>query len=195
MPELYEIDHLLEPQHPDQHSSIGLANCNSDSESDDGAGYDYGGTTTEPGEEPTCTIIEATSDSDTQGSSVSDIEGSRNHNLESKSTQKRAKTRGLPAVCRGVLWVINTTGCIRGTFLVQFDEPHLEWARLDVNSNLLHPVAYCDRHTNIKDEAVPESLRRLLPPPEEAISPAPSVINFEEHTTVVDDGRSVYTAT
>lgn len=192
-PELYKIDHLLEPQHPDQHSSIGLGNCDSDSESDDGAGYNYGGTTTEQAAGPTRTIIEAESDSDTQGSGVSDAEGSKNHGLESNSTRKPAKMRGLPAVCRGVLWVINTTGCIRGTFLAQFDEPHLDWTRLDVNSNLLHPVACCDRHTNINDAAIPEPLRRLLPPPEAAIPPAPSVVNSEDHTTVIDDGRSVYT--
>jgi superfamily II DNA/RNA helicase len=93
----------------------------------------------------------------------SDCEGDEVYGSGSECNRGQ-KSRNIPAVCRGVLWTINTTGCVRGTFLLQFDEIGLNLADLDVSNALDPRYPCCDRHTHPSDASIPEELRVLLPP-------------------------------
>jgi superfamily II DNA/RNA helicase len=74
----------------------------------------------------------------------------------SQTTRQYAK---LPSLCRMLMWMVNTNGCIREALMRYFDEAQF-------SSSAYTPSHYfpcCDRHTPYEDLSA--SFRRLLPVP------------------------------
>lgn len=196
--DLYNIDDLFMP------SSMGLhglaegytGDNSSNSQVEEEDEYRIEGLNTEDAAWQSGAASEKGSDTvESDRSDISDVEGLNDNHTKLSTTRTRSgKKRGVPAVCRGVLWAINTRGCIRGTFLLQFDEPQLNMSRLDISLRGGYPC--CDRHTDVSDKMIPEMLRKLLPPAEGGISLVPSatVTEHTDHADISkDDGQSVRT--
>jgi len=195
-PQLYDVSQILTQSSKRVLTAIPSRRSESPSNScsDEEVEHRYNGLSTN--EAVPCIRHTSNVRSDTSESDITELEESDAKEIASKEKRKR---HGIPAVCRGVLWVINTTGCVRGAFLLQFDELSLARLRLDVTST--SPLPCCDRHTDVSDDAIPEALRRLLPPSDEIASqtpPAsdhanPDLVNHEDN--FIDDIRSVHTVT
>jgi superfamily II DNA/RNA helicase len=157
-PELYDVTGLLGPRSSSSDSSISesdeeesnISDVNTQIEHMSSSGSSYHGSQGS---------LEPQND---QEDELSDCEGHEVYGSEPDDTQRRNK-RGLPAVCRGVLWAINTTGCVRGVFLLQFDEVGLSPSDLDVAALVDPNYPCCDRHTHPSDAAIPPAVRVLLP--------------------------------
>jgi hypothetical protein len=149
-PELYDITGLLSDARP--------SDSGSEEETMNDISVDAASVPSESSSDSECSEPDDKSDI----SPPSDCEGDEVYGSDSDGAQ-RSNKRGLPAVCRGVLWAINTTGCVRGTLLLQFDEVSLSMADLDISEVLDPQYPCCDRHTHTSDTALPHEVRVLLP--------------------------------
>jgi hypothetical protein len=165
-PQLYDITDLFTSSinhtlHDDRLETQTIQDNNSDSDVNSSNELEFAGTGTEGVAHRVRAVSQGSSDlSMGEDSDRSDVEGQQEEPLD-RTRYRPGKKRGPPAVCRGVLWAINTTGCIRGTFLLQFDEPYMDRTKLNIRSKLHYPC--CDRHTHISDNTIPVELQMLLP--------------------------------
>ncbi|KAA8893178.1 hypothetical protein FN846DRAFT_896210 [Sphaerosporella brunnea] len=76
--------------------------------------------------------------------------------LSSASRMKRSSDK-LPSLCRMLMWMVNTNGCIREAFMRYFDEAHFSTSDCEPS----HNFPCCDRHTPYQD--LPATFHRLVP--------------------------------
>jgi hypothetical protein len=71
------------------------------------------------------------------------------------------KSRAVPMLCRLILWIVNTSGCIRECFLRYFDEAGFDGARYRLTGVDRLPTPCCDRHTPF--DRLPMEYAQLMP--------------------------------
>jgi hypothetical protein len=70
------------------------------------------------------------------------------------------KSTAVPTICRLLLWIVNTSGCIRECFLRYFDEAGFDSAQYRLDRPDM-PTPCCDRHTPF--DQLPLEYARLMP--------------------------------
>jgi hypothetical protein len=75
----------------------------------------------------------------------------------SSGSRKKQISEKLPSLCRMLMWIVNTNGCLREAFMRYFDEA--QFSVRDCEPSDSFPC--CDRHTGYQD--LPAPFRRLVP--------------------------------
>jgi hypothetical protein len=75
----------------------------------------------------------------------------------SSGSSKKRHSDKLPSLCRMLMWIVNTKGCLREAFMRYFDEAHFSVSDCEPS----HSFPCCDRHTGYQD--LPAPFRRLVP--------------------------------
>jgi hypothetical protein len=74
---------------------------------------------------------------------------------------RSGKSKAVPMLCRLILWIVNTSGCIRECFLRYFDEAGFDGRRYSLTGPDRLSTPCCDRHTPF--ERLPMEYAQLMP--------------------------------
>jgi hypothetical protein len=94
------------------------------------------------------------------------------------------KSRAVPMLCRLILWIVNTSGCIRECFLRYFDEAGFDGARYSLTGVDRLPTPCCDRHTPF--DQLPMEYAQLMPEYHHPITASSSTLDASQAQATID---------